>query len=218
MRISFLLLAMATPALMQTCSRDTGATCHLSACHAERNATCVDKKCMCPDGHCAVDGPPGVGKVCSFAPQCAAHTKCSSLQGSCCPQADGTNLDCCAPETIADKGNESMCGKDTGANCHVLGCKRARNATCESGQCICPDGYCTVPDPLYPEPASDTLCSYKAACAVHAGCQGLLGDCCPSPNGTKLDCCAPDIYQIRAGSTGLDVGLWALLGAWLVSR
>merc|ERR1719491_173869 len=173
---------------------------------------------MCPDGHCAVDGPLKVGKVCAFMAQCTAHTKCSSLQGYCCPQVNGTNLDCCAPESPPDSTvNESTCGKDTGANCHVLGCKRARNATCESGQCICPDGHCTVPDPLHPEPGSDTLCSYKAACAMHSGCQGLLGDCCPSPNGTKLDCCAPTFAEIQSGGKGIEVGLWILVGALVAS-
>lgn len=173
----------AAPSPAPTCQKDTGGTCQTGPCNAERNAACIDKKCMCADGFCAEGG------ICKYKAECSMHTKCSDLLGMCCPSSDNeSNLECCASEDITPpKVNETQCGRDTGANCHVLGCKDSRNATCVDRQCMCGDGQCTVPDPEYPD--GDKLCSFMKQCAFHSGCAGLLGDCCPGPNG-MLDCCA----------------------------
>mmetsp|Transcript_14169 Transcript_14169/g.26036 ORF Transcript_14169/g.26036 Transcript_14169/m.26036 type:complete len:212 (+) Transcript_14169:88-723(+) len=39
-----------------TCPKDTGGTCRLEACNADRKAVCKDGLCVCGEGDCAVDG------------------------------------------------------------------------------------------------------------------------------------------------------------------
>lgn len=39
-----------------TCEQDTGGTCKVSSCKAERNAQCTDHKCMCGPGLCNCNG------------------------------------------------------------------------------------------------------------------------------------------------------------------
>jgi hypothetical protein len=38
------------------CSTETGGTCAAFRCHASRNATCSESRCVCQDGSCAVNG------------------------------------------------------------------------------------------------------------------------------------------------------------------
>merc|ERR1712232_201840 len=40
----------------KVCSKDTGGTCAFFSCHKSRGAKCVDDKCVCGAGQCAVNG------------------------------------------------------------------------------------------------------------------------------------------------------------------
>lgn len=197
-----LLLFALSQRAMATCGKDTGGTCQASTCDASRVANCVDKKCTCADGFCSEGG------TCKYKAECAAHSSCSHLSGSCCPpDENSTNLDCCASESFVPLTTNETCGKDTGANCHILNCKASRKAMCVDRQCVCPDGHCTAPDPEFPN--GDSICTYRAECAFHPKCQGLLGDCCPGPSG-QLDCCASQDLETSA-SIGAALGSWSLL-------
>merc|ERR1712107_5831 len=61
---SAILAAMATCAFISTtltgcqmgCETDTGGSCKLLPCSSHRNAQCVEGRCVCENGACAVDG------------------------------------------------------------------------------------------------------------------------------------------------------------------
>mmetsp|Transcript_96556 Transcript_96556/g.278722 ORF Transcript_96556/g.278722 Transcript_96556/m.278722 type:complete len:811 (+) Transcript_96556:62-2494(+) len=52
----------------EECLADTGGSCRLFGCHENRgNTECVDGRCVCPKGYCAVDNGAGYG-VCTLQP------------------------------------------------------------------------------------------------------------------------------------------------------
>lgn len=104
-------LARAAP----DCVKDTGGTCWMMSCWTSRGATCVDSKCMCPDGFCSTGG------------YCKVEN-CS--EDGACPETT----------TLPD-----YCISDTGGSCAYMGCWSWRgNTSCNDYKCLCESGYCSI--------------------------------------------------------------------------
>jgi beta-glucanase (GH16 family) len=124
-------------------------------------------------------------------PLCSAHQDCADLAGpNCCPNPEGTFLDCCGtstgpPPTTPDSSRSTVnplcsahpdCADLAGPNC-----------------CPTPEGTfidccstSTEPPPTTP-PLS--LLAVDSLCSAHPDCADLAGDCCPTFSGIFLDCC-----------------------------
>lgn len=102
---------------------------------------------------------------------CSSHSKCSGLEGKCCPTVDGVFLDCCDDDdTKASNrqfGASAMCTAHP--VCDALGLE---------GQC------CPTTDGLNLD-----CCNQASRCSANSACAHLEGECCPTADGVILDCC-----------------------------
>lgn len=111
---------------------------------------------------------------------CSAHEKCQGLEGDCCPNAGGAMLDCCAAKCSQHpkcQGLEGYCCPT--ADGTLLGC-------CDLGHAEPLEARLLTDD----EPSEARLLTDDVkSCSTHPKCAGLEGECCPSTQGTMLDCC-----------------------------
>jgi hypothetical protein len=113
----------------------------LSACYSWRGAaaTCVDKKCVCPQGFCSEKHPDQDGNRCVKLSWSAALT---SIEIS-------SSLTIRMPRQM---GLNTSCTQDTGGTCRfahiskaLFGCDESRGETeCVKSRCICTPGYCAA--------------------------------------------------------------------------
>lgn len=127
-----------------TCAKDTSGTCMIGGCSKHRGPTdCLNSKCMCQFGFCAVNGE------CVSSCETATTGTCSLLG---CKSKRGPT-DCvsgkcvCKPGYCADRSKFACslpCEVDTYGSCRVLGCSNSRGpTTCSNGKCLCEPGYCS---------------------------------------------------------------------------
>ncbi|CAM9532890.1 unnamed protein product, partial [Ascophyllum nodosum] len=193
----------------------------------EENSACraralIQEKVCCPTkdgtwlGCCPVeDGIHEAGpSACAANPECVAL----SLQtGLCCPTVSGEMLACCerAQESQQQQPDTEI---DSQARCSSnAGCTALRGACCPTSEGVYL-GCCGLVPALgnYSGNASSTdqEPGGKQACAAHARCSSLEGDCCPSPGGVYLECCDmeqhiashSDVSQGHENSTGSRAG------------
>merc|ERR1712217_278872 len=62
----------------------------------------------------------------------------------------------------------------------------AQGGISDSKSCLWSPTPPTPPSPSPPQPPRPK----SAACSQHAGCAGLVGNCCPADNGKMLACCS----------------------------
>jgi len=126
-----------------TCAKDTTGTCRVAGCSGHRGPTdCVDGKCLCKYGYCAVNG--------ECVSSCEAQTAGSCSLLGC--KSDRGPTDCvggkcmCKPGYCTDHQKYSCslpCEPDTYGSCHLLGCGSSRGPTdCIHGKCLCKPGFC----------------------------------------------------------------------------
>lgn len=136
------------------CVKDTGGTCNVLSCGGSRGPTmCLDGKCMCPLGYCAVAGvcqrncEGDTGASCRTS-SCDSRSKASCKDGRCICGAKQCSVDQHFDqddngETITLGVCKDMCQAFTGGTCHLFGCAASRMATCsDDGFCVCEDGKC----------------------------------------------------------------------------
>eukprot|EP00930_Biecheleria_cincta_P062276 TRINITY_DN4775_c0_g1_i2.p1 TRINITY_DN4775_c0_g1~~TRINITY_DN4775_c0_g1_i2.p1 ORF type:complete len:586 (-),score=54.45 TRINITY_DN4775_c0_g1_i2:544-2301(-) len=147
----------------KTCSKYTGGTCAFSSCDASRQARCLQGRCVCADGTCAVGGGcvsnstmcnVYTGGACRFT-SCSTSRQAQCLQGNCvCGDGACAVAGQCVPRGTASAPapsttspssiSNSGCSLDTGGTCRVSSCYSSRNATCQSRRCLCGAGTCAV--------------------------------------------------------------------------
>jgi hypothetical protein len=134
-------------------------------------------------------------------PECESNPYCASLEGLCCPDSNGTMLDCCywndtvtaimtnetmapSPFTTTTDGGSMAPTTTTGASSSFSPTSApssfgTTSFTSTSSSTIMPTSI-----PVFVNVTSE-FCLDNAACAV----LDLVGECCPDANGTMLDCC-----------------------------
>merc|ERR1712072_1030479 len=93
------------------CSKNTGGTCRVFSCNSSRKASCVNSKCVCGAGKCAIGG------------------KCVSMTGA--PQSgeeDEENF--LETKSSSEADSKAQCSNDTGGTCRVMSCNSSRKARC----------------------------------------------------------------------------------------
>jgi len=127
-----------------TCQKDTGGTCSTLSCDSSRGPVdCIDGKCVCRFGYCAVSGT-CINSCESFTTGTCAELDCNTDRGP----VDCIDGKCvCQAGTCADANQYSCshpCEEDSGGTCAFLACKSSRGpTTCIDGKCICEAGYCS---------------------------------------------------------------------------
>lgn len=132
------------------------------------------------------------------------HGENSGFIAERCPYVAGRRelsyLECNAYAALAGVGFETYDGTGHGES----GCMQWNNvnnvieymtnsiaAPCASNYCYCAyDIPNPSPPPTPPAPPMPPPSPPPAACAAHAGCVGLAGDCCPTGSGSLLACCS----------------------------
>mmetsp|Transcript_42030 Transcript_42030/g.91639 ORF Transcript_42030/g.91639 Transcript_42030/m.91639 type:complete len:304 (+) Transcript_42030:97-1008(+) len=169
------------------CIQDTGGTCKYFGCDSHRGpAQCVNDKCMCVEGYCAMNGVCANGQYCEKQTGgpcryfgCDSRRNANCDDGLCkCGDADRCSVSQPVQETDCNDNSNGdnhcttrevqmnlcvqMCIKDTGGSCWILGCNSDRMSNCENGRCICPDG----------------MCSQSGICKSTSGCDRVTGGTC----------------------------------------
>eukprot|EP00811_Abedinium_folium_P006861 NODE_16328_length_1000_cov_4.337915.p1 GENE.NODE_16328_length_1000_cov_4.337915~~NODE_16328_length_1000_cov_4.337915.p1 ORF type:complete len:206 (+),score=37.10 NODE_16328_length_1000_cov_4.337915:213-830(+) len=135
------------------CTKDTGGTCGLMSCFDWHGHTdCINGKCLCRAGHCAINGYCLLQDRCKYAmvqgctfydcPKSLGATVCKDRRCQCAPESCETPDGSCVEE----------CLQDTGGSCSWFDCDPTRGLTfCnEESKCICQKGK--------------GLCSINGAC------------------------------------------------------
>ena len=107
--------------------------------------------------------PPKPAPAGSGGSACAAHPGCAGrhLSGECCPTEQGMLLGCCSDKGVPPASPPALSGAGGGSN------SSSRSGPAGQGRAL------------------------PAACAANPGCASLdlVGDCCPTFEGTMLGCC-----------------------------
>lgn len=187
-----------------------------SSLHAQCVKIGSKNECYCNDGECTKSRGDGSNDlVCKPSSKCVAYSLCAMLEGDCCPTSYGTMLECCKGSETELSGAHSLstaslalllgvaillldagvvasdgCAKDTQENCNLLSCGSSLNAKCvkvgNKNECYCNDGDCAESEG---DGSNDLVCKPSSKCSAYSQCAMLEGDCCPTSNGTMLECC-----------------------------
>merc|ERR1711881_192286 len=126
------------------CSKNTGGTCRVFSCNSSRKASCVNSKCVCGAGKCAIGG------------------KCFSMTGA--PQSgeeDEENF--LETKSSSEADSKAQGSNDTGGTCRVLSCNSSRKARCvksgflgSTSKCLCRACSCAIGGKCVVKTASPT--------------------------------------------------------------
>lgn len=128
---------------------------------------------------------------------CSAHPSCHGLTGDCCPTEDGETLECCDDGHDPTRKPTPYPTRSPSHPTRYPTKRPTKKPTKKPSRK--PTPYPTKPpwrkptkkptrSPT-PRPTGDI---FDAACSAHPRCRarGLTGDCCPTSDGLRLDCCS----------------------------
>merc|ERR1712083_1210382 len=120
----------------------------------------------------------GVPKSCSAMPEC------KGLQGDCCPNSAGVQLDCCILAGVRIKAEDADKAAKAAKQLAAAADKKAEEAHAVAAKALA--------NAKKDEAQAKYVASHikEAKCANNAGCvkAGLVGFCCPNLDGTHLEC------------------------------
>lgn len=132
---------------------------------------------------------------------CSAHPRCRArgLTGDCCPTGDDVDLDCCSNNNPTRRPTPRPTGDNDEASCSAHPrCHRLELAglccpTSDDVTLACCSNYGDDDDDD-DDHSSDCDDDHpdRAECSAHPVCRdlGLGGDCCPTNDDERLDCCS----------------------------
>ncbi len=110
---------------------------------------------------------------------CSAHPECAArgLTGDCCPTDEDERLDCCSATHLPTPSPTNKPPTPSPTN-----------------------------KPPTPSPTNKPTIDYSdSSCAAYPACSHLEGECCPTDDGLKLDCCFEDSDdQVAPTSVPID--------------
>eukprot|EP00811_Abedinium_folium_P007210 NODE_16651_length_984_cov_4.634772.p1 GENE.NODE_16651_length_984_cov_4.634772~~NODE_16651_length_984_cov_4.634772.p1 ORF type:complete len:201 (-),score=12.59 NODE_16651_length_984_cov_4.634772:305-907(-) len=125
------------------CPRDTGGTCGWMSCYGWHGHTdCINSKCYCRKGFCALDGYCVPQDACVYTTNvaCGFYDCDASMGPTLCQSGE---CHCKAGSCKAPDGDcYEVCSQDTGGTCSWLSCDSDRGPTyCSKDyKCICSGG------------------------------------------------------------------------------
>ena len=119
---------------------------------------------------------------------CSAHPACSALAGDCCPTPDNKFLECC-PDTHSPTRTPTPQPTQSNPTSHPTSTPtKTPTSTPTKNPTKNPTKTPTSAPTKQPTPGP----TEDAACSAHPECaaRGLTGDCCPTDDDKRLDCCS----------------------------
>merc|ERR1711920_714942 len=115
--------------------------------------------------------------------QCSAMKECAGLQGDCCPNAAGTQLDCCVLAGVRIAAEEAQEKADKAKKEADAAQAKADQAKAKAEK----EEARAKKEGAQAKYIQDHI--KEAKCKNNAGCKNLDGFCCPNLDGTVLGCC-----------------------------